>query len=319
MKFKLLLILWACLLSTVAVAEKRHYKHDILTQTFGFKAQSKATVKLEDLQQGCPARDCIPAIDKPEFGDPSALKMLSDKDLVLLVDYNNVRKAYPLKIMQSHEIVNDHFDDKPLAVTYCPLCASAVAFIPKVAGERVEFGVSGLLHNSDLVMYDRKTHSLWGQITGRSIMGPQTGQQLQRVYVAQLTWGQAKQNATNLKVLLPPRHSKQDYQKDYYAQYFASADTMFPVSLKDARLRQKSKVHGFIIDGQPVAVETSHLAEQTALLITIKGHQLNIVLKNDGTVHVKDLKTQKDYVPTLTYWFAWYNFHPDTELLSAKR
>lgn len=318
-KLKHLLILWGCFLTHAAMAEKRHYEHDILKQTFGFNQQTKATVKLDELQQGCGARDCIPAIDKPEFGPPAALKLLKDKDVVMLVDYNGVRKAYPLKIMQGHEIVNDHFNGKPLAVTYCPLCASAVAFIPKVAGELVEFGVSGLLHNSDLVMYDRKTHSLWGQITGRAIVGPQTGAKLERVYVAQLTWAQAQQNFADLQVLLPPRNSGQQYDKDYYAKYFKSDDTMFPVSLKDARLLQKTKVHGFIVDGQPVAVEVEYLASQTALLANIKGHRLNIVQKNDGTVHIKDLKTKQTYVPILTFWFAWYNFHPNTELLNTSR
>ncbi len=304
---------------TSAYADKGRFKHDILKQTFGFTDQTKATVKLSELRQGCGARDCIPPIDKPEFGAPSALKVLADDDIVMMINYNGVRKVYPLKIMQGHEIVNDHFNGKPLAVTYCPLCASAVAFIPKVAGEFVEFGVSGLLHNSDLVMYDRKTESLWGQITGRSIMGSQTGAQLERVYVAQVSWKQAKQNFPALKVLLPPGGSAQNYQKDYYAEYFKTDDTMFPVSLKDARLLQKAKVHGFIIDDQPVAVEVNHLAKQSALLTTIKGHKLNIVQKADGTVHIKDLKTKEAYIPTLTYWFAWYNFHPNTELLSQDR
>lgn len=323
MKFKIIMLLVTSmvgsLFSQTAMADKRHFKYDILKRTFGYNNDTQGTVKPKDLQQGCRARDCIPAIDNPQFGDTPSLKMLADEDVVMLIDYNNVRKAYPLKIMQSHEIVNDHFNGKPLAVTYCPLCASAVAFIPEVAGEMVEFGVSGLLHNSDLVMYDRKTNSLWGQITGRSIMGPQTGQSLKRVYVAQLTWAQASKNFPDLKLLLPPKDSGRNYEKDYYAKYFKSDETMFPVPLKDARLLQKTKVHGFIVDGQPVAVEVEHLAKQTALLTTIKGQEINIVQKKDGTVHVKNLKTKETYVPNLTFWFAWYNFHPNTELLNAKR
>ncbi|MFT5163694.1 MAG: hypothetical protein ACI9FJ_002291 [Alteromonadaceae bacterium] len=320
MKTKLIMIvaLTGSLFAQPALADRK-FDHNILKDTFHFTKKTKNNVKLAELQQGCNARDCIPAIDKPRFGPPSALKVLGETDVVMVVDYNGVQKAYPLRIMQGHEIVNDHFDGKPLAVTYCPLCASAVAFIPEVDGKMVEFGVSGLLHNSDLVMYDRKTESLWGQITGLSIMGPQTGNKLKRVYVAQLTWAQAQQNFTDLVVLLPPTDSKQNYQKDFYAKYFKTDDTMFPVSLKDARLLQKAKVHGFIIDDQPVAVEITHLAEQTALLTKVNGHRINIVQRKDGTVHIKDLKTKQTYVPTLTYWFAWYNFHPNTQLLSKDR
>lgn len=309
------------LLSQSAMAKLQRKNNTILKHSFGYNQQSKASVNIKALHQGCRVVDCIPAINNPRFA--SALEIakkfaLDDDDIVMLVDYNGVHKAYPLKIMQGHEIVNDSFLDKRLTVSYCPLCASAVAFIPQVAGEMVEFGVSGLLHNSDLVMYDRKTKSLWGQITGRAIMGPQTGQQLERVYVAQLRWAQAKANFPAVKVLLPPPGSRQDYQRNYYADYFKSNKTMFPVAINDRRLGQKTKVQGFIIDDQAFAIEVNYLAEQTALLVKVNGHQLNIVQKTDGTVLVKDLKTKQTYPPLMTFWFAWINFHPDSQLITQK-
>jgi hypothetical protein len=324
MKLKTILIaiLLALLFTYVVMAQSRYHNTDILNDTFAYNQHSKASVDITDLLQGCRARDCIPAINQPIFASAKefdAQQYLGDNELVMLVDYNKIQKAYPLKIMQGHEVVNDKFNGKALVVSYCPLCASAVAFIPQVNGDMVEFGVSGLLHNSDLVMYDRKTYSLWGQITARAIMGPQTGHQLKRVYVAQISWAQAKANFPQLHVLLPPLGSRQNYQRDFYQGYFSHDNTMFPVSLKDARLLQKSKVHGFIIDEQPIAVEAKYLTQQNALLLNVNGHQLNIVQKSDGTVSVKDSKTNQSYVPTLVFWFAWYNFHPTTQLFSHAR
>ncbi len=311
-RFTLLLLL--CLASVSAQAERR-FEKDILKETFKFTQETKATVNLADLHQGCPERDCIPSIDDPSF-TTSKLTKYADDEPVMVVDYNGVQRAYSLYIMQNHEIVNDHFNGKPLAVTYCPLCASAVAFIPKVNGKITTFGVSGVLHNSDLVMYDRETESLWGQITGTSIVGSQTGNKLERVYVSQHSWKRAKRLFPNLEVLLPPDGSSAEYNEDYYAKYKSEDKVMFPVSLKDARLLNKAEVFGFELDGQAVAVESKFLHENRAVLEIINGKKVNIVLKADGIVEVRNLTDKKTVVATMTYWFAWYSFHPKTLLFN---
>ena len=149
-----------------------------------------ANLDLGLLDLGCPARDCIPSIDKPEFETPAeANGWLKPTDLVVSVTHNGVTKAYPVKILNWHEIVNDDFNGEPLAVTFCPLCNSALVFLrPIIDGKILEFGVSGRLYKSDLVMYDRQTASFWSQIEGRAIIGPLAGTRLEYVPTEMMTW-----------------------------------------------------------------------------------------------------------------------------------
>jgi thiol-disulfide isomerase/thioredoxin len=149
-----------------------------------------ADLDLSLLNLGCPARDCIPSIDRPEFETPTeASHWLKPTDLVVSVTHNGVTKAYPVKVLNWHEIVNDDFNGEPVAVTFCPLCNSALVFRrPIVDGKILEFGVSGRLYKSDLVMYDRQTASFWSQIEGRAIIGPLAGTRLEYIPMEMMTW-----------------------------------------------------------------------------------------------------------------------------------
>jgi thiol-disulfide isomerase/thioredoxin len=165
-----------------------------------------ADLDLGLLDLGCPARDCIPSIDQPEFETPTeAQGWLKPTDLVVLVTYNGATKAYPVKILNWHEIVNDDFNGEPLAITFCPLCNSALVFRrPVVDGKTLEFGVSGRLYKSDLVMYDRQTASFWSQIEGRAIIGPLAGQRLEYVPTEMMTWQKWQERYSIAWVLARP-------------------------------------------------------------------------------------------------------------------
>ena len=132
----------------------------------------RAKISLEDLQQGCPVKDCIPSIDDPVYLTvEEADSELNPNDRIFGVSHNGEAKAFPQRIMNWHEIVNTFMGDTPVAITFCPLCGTAETFVREVNGEIAEFGVSGKLYNSDLVMYDRNEGSLWQQITGEAIIG----------------------------------------------------------------------------------------------------------------------------------------------------
>jgi thiol-disulfide isomerase/thioredoxin len=165
-----------------------------------------ADLDLGLLDLGCPARDCIPSIDQPEFETPTeAQGWLKPTDLVVSVTYNGATKAYPVKILNWHEIVNDDFNGEPLAITFCPLCNSALVFRrPIVDGKTLEFGVSGRLYKSDLVMYDRQTASFWSQIEGRAIIGPLAGQRLEYVPTEMMTWQKWQERYSIAWVLARP-------------------------------------------------------------------------------------------------------------------
>jgi hypothetical protein len=140
---------------------------------------NRHTIDYDELLSGGPPRDGIPSIDNPQFISPDAAgEWLADNEPVIALEIDGHARAYPLQILTWHEIVNDIVADVPVAVTFCPLCNSAITFDRRLDGEVYEFGTSGLLRNSDLVMYDRTTEGLWQQFTGEAIAGDLAGAQL---------------------------------------------------------------------------------------------------------------------------------------------
>jgi len=291
--------------------------HDILRQELNYNDHSKASVQLSELYQGCPQLDCIESIDEPEFINGENAQHYLENEPVMVVNYNGESKAYSLKIMQKHEVVNDEFNKKPLVITYCPLCNSAVALIPKVNGRFTTFGVSGLLYNSDLVLYDRHTLSLWGQITGEAIVGERTGDKLERVYVGMINWKHAKLMYPGVKALLPPKNTQLDYDADTFSDYKSNDNILFPVSVKDARLMNKAEIIGFKVNNQAVAIDLDYLKQNRVFMEKVNGKTVNVVMKVNGRLEVKNLTDKTDIVPVWMYWFAWYNFHPDTLLIKT--
>jgi hypothetical protein len=138
------------------------------------------TVEYSELLSGGPPRDGIRSIDDPKFIDPEqASAWLADNEPVIFLELNGDARAYPLQIITWHEIINDQVGGVPAVITFCPLCNSALAFDSTVNGQVFEFGVSGLLRNSDLIMYDRTTETLWQQFTGDGIVGDLAGTRLE--------------------------------------------------------------------------------------------------------------------------------------------
>ena len=152
---------------------------------------SKATVDLNEILVGIPAsdpRDMIPPIDDPAFDPVSQTDWLTDQDPGLALEIDGLARFYPLAVLTRHEIVNDEFGEVPVAVTYCPLCNTGVVFDRRFDGQVLRLGVSGLLRNSDLVMWDDVTQSLWQQITGESIVGEYAGQSLTPIGAGIVRW-----------------------------------------------------------------------------------------------------------------------------------
>jgi hypothetical protein len=135
---------------------------------------SKSSVDMSEITSGGPRKDGIPSIDKPNFTPASKVDIPSTVPVISL-HLNGDARAYPLGILMSHEIVNDRVGGIPVTVTYCPLCNSAIVFDARLDGMELEFGTSGNLRNSDLVMYDRQTESWWQQFLGEAIVGELTG------------------------------------------------------------------------------------------------------------------------------------------------
>lgn len=158
---------------------------------------SKATVALDEILVGIPTsdpRDAIPPLDNPAFRPVSETSWIADREPGVFIEQEGDARFYPLSVMTRHEIVNDVIGGIPIAVTYCPLCNTAVGFDRRFEGQTLRLGVSGLLRNSDLVMWDDATQSLWQQVTGEAIVGEQAGKRLSLFPTAIIRWADFKEN-----------------------------------------------------------------------------------------------------------------------------
>ena len=206
-------------------------------------------IRLEEIAWGGVRVDGIPALDNPKMIPPAEAKYLDPDDLVFGVEINGDARAYPLRIANWHEMVNDVVGGVPVSLAYCTLCGAGILFDGRVRGGDAPFtfGSSGLLYRSNKLMYDRQTDSLWNQFTGRAVVGPLTGSgiELKVLPIVIAPWSEwlARHPQTTVLSL------DTGYQRDYgpgvaYRDYFASKDLMFPALVADHRLEQKDIVFG---------------------------------------------------------------------------
>ena len=184
---------------------------------------SKHSVDLGDIMSGGPPKDGIPSIDEPKFVAVAESKDLAPTEPVVGLTIEGDARAYPLRILTWHEIVNDVVGGVPVAVTYCPLCNSAIVFDRRVDGTATEFGTTGKLRNSDLVMYDRATESWWQQFLGQAIVGERTGTLLRIIPARLESWERFAARHPEGKVLVPNNPGMRSYGMNPYAGYDSSA------------------------------------------------------------------------------------------------
>ena len=272
-------------------------------------------VPAREIREGGPGRDGIPALFSPRFETAAHAIDLDTHDRVLGVSHAGVSKAYPIRILNYHEIVNDRFNDTPIAVTFCPLCGSGIAFFADAGGQVRRFGVSGLLYNSDVLMYDRETDSLWSQIMGQAISGPAKGTRLQALPIRHTTWSDWRARHPDTLVLVPPPGSRSNYNVDPYAGYADSNKVWFPVAHRDRRYGNKTVLIGARIGAATKAWPFVELPPgQSRIDDTVDGHPVVVVYDLESQAG-RVLDTAGHELPSFTaYWFAWVAFHPETEI-----
>lgn len=204
----------------------------------------KHSVPLSEIFSGGPPKDGIPAIDKPAFDSVAAAdKWLKPKEPVILFERNGDVRAYPLQILIWHEIVNDKVGGVPATITFCPLCNTAIAFDRRLDGRVLDFGTTGNLRFSDLVMYDRQTESWWQQITGEAIVGELTGKRLTYLPAQIISWETFKSNFPQGKVLNRDTGHYRSYGRNPYVGYDNIESSPFLYSgPRDSRLRPMERV-----------------------------------------------------------------------------
>ena len=247
----------------------------------------------DEIVSGGPPPDGIPPIDEPKFLAPGAVGFVTDQEPVLAVEVGGEAKAYPLQIMTWHEIVNDTIGGVPVTVTYCPLCNTGIAFErPTIDGQLLDFGTSGKLYNSNLVMYDRQTESYWAQATGQAIVGELTGRQLEFVPARILSFADWTADNPDGLVLSDDTGFGRPYGENPYVNYDSSGDPFLFTGERDTRLGQTDRVLGLDIGGDVVAFPYAELEERAdgrwSVVADEVGGQPVVVIWKDGTTSALD-------------------------------
>jgi hypothetical protein len=327
------------------------------------KEEESSIVPLDQIVSGGPPPDGIPSIDDPKFISlQEADKHLEDSELVLGLNINGDIRAYPLQILVWHEIVNDNVGGVPVAVTYCPLCFTNQVFNSTIIDDKgkaviLEFGTSGKLYNSNLVMYDRTTESLWSQAMAQGIVGKFAGVKLDRIPFDVAYWKEWKQLYPDSKVLSTDTGSTRPYGVDPYGDYYTSEDVLFPVSNNDDRLGLKEIVIGFENKGQHKAYKLQEIENKKVINDQVNSKPIVLfslhpfmVRAYDSVVDGQTLEfsyntKDQNFVDKQTnslwnfegkaisgqmkgkqltrlpfdegFWFEWVTFHPKTELYNS--
>jgi hypothetical protein len=252
-------------------------------------------VPIDEIISGGPPPDGIPPLDAPVFVDVAdAVDELEGAEAVVALEINGDARAYPVRVMIWHEIVNDTVGDVPVSVTYCPLCNSAVSYRREVNGVETTFGTSGRLFASALVMYDRLTESLWTHFDGRAIVGVLTGTELEPVASPLMAWDDFVAAYPGGRVLdwTQTGHSR-DYGRNPYAGYDDAGTQPFLFrGIVDDRERAKQRVVGIATDDASVAYSMAVLAggDGSATAVTVGERDL-VILWKPGQSSALDART----------------------------
>lgn len=285
----------------------------------GFDYSNKR-IPLSEIKSGGPPKDGIPALMQPKtISSKKADSKLSGSDRVIGMVINGKARAYPIRILNWHEIVNDRLGDMDIAVTYCPLCGTGMVFDAAVNGKKMTFGVSGKLYNSDVLLYDHESESLWSQLKMEAVTGKYSGKKLKLFPSKLTTWKDWKKRYPSTTVISFKTGYRRDYSRNPYLDYEQSRLLYFPVSQRNNRLHPKAWVIAIVVNNNAKAYPFSVL-ERTGSEVSdrVGGKPITVQFDSDSrSAVIRDGKG--NIVPSVTaYWFAWFAFYPETGIYAIK-
>lgn len=255
-------------------------------------------VDVVEIRSGGPPPDGIPAIDEPRFLSPDAVRTLADQEPVIALELDGEARAYPLEVLMWHEIVNDTVAGVPVTVTYCPLCNTAVVYDRRLGDRVLDFGTSGKLYHSALVMYDRQTESLWAHFTAEALAGVLAGQELDTYPAAIVSWASWRDAHPDGIVLSRDTGFSRQYGQNPYPGYDDVDRQPFLFRGEvDGRLAAMERVVAVGRDAEPVAVRLDPLAEAGVVEVTVDGDPVTVwhlpgtgsALDDDDTANGRDV------------------------------
>ena len=268
-----------------------------------------SSIPLSDVLGGGPTKDGIPAILSPKFTSVTdAGAWLDDEGLGMIYRNEGITRFYPYAILYWHEIVNDNVNGKPITVTFCPLCGSALIFDAKDD----MFGVSGKLWESNLLMYDKKSETLWSQIRGEAVVGERTGELLERLDANVITFAELKESHPDAEVLSKDTGYRRSYGDSPYGDYESNNRLFFPVSESNEAFHKKDLFHIIYVGNKSVGFLRSDLVEAGEAELEVDGQTIRAEVTNDGTIKVSNESTGEQLPGFITMWFSWVT-HIDGE------
>ncbi len=313
-----------CLGATLAQASPEFWKLEWPKTDF-----EKTSVDFKEIFSGGPPKDGIPAINDPKFAPVAEIDDIPDTEPVVGVTLGGETKAYPLRILMWHEIVNDRIGGIPVAVTFCPLCNAAVVFDGRLGDKVLDFGTTGKLRNSDLVMYDRQTESWWQQFTATAIVGELLGQKLTFVPARLESFANFKKRAPDGLVQIPTLKGLRRYGSNPYEGYDSSSRPFLYRGAMPANVAPLSRV--VAIEGESRAWALDYLRNEKrveldgGLVITWEPGQnsaldTGVIARGTdvGNVLVQRKTGDKleDVVYRVDFAFAYHAFHPEDPIVT---
>ena len=235
---------------------------------------SRRSISFDEILSGGPPKDGIPAIDNPQFvAATEADEWLQDLEPVTVFENDGDVRIYPYQILTWHEIVNDVVGGRPVGVTFCPLCNTAIVFDATVDGRALDFGTTGRLRYSNLLMYDRQTESWWQQATGEAVMGEFTGRQLDFLPASTISWAEARDTFPNAQVLSRDTGFRRNYGQNPYAGYdnINNSPFLFDGPFPPDQLPPMARVTTVALNGEAVAYPEEVLREVSVVNDTVGG------------------------------------------------
>ncbi len=281
----------------------------------GFRLEP-AAVPVEEILRGGPPRDGIPALTDPKHV-PAAESSWSPDTFVIGVALGGEARAYPIPILNWHELVNDSLGGQPILVSYCPLCGTGIVFERRMGQTVRRFGVSGLLFRSDLLLYDQETESLWSQIAARAVTGPSLGQRLTPLRSRMLPWKEWREQHPDTRVLDRETGHARPYHRSPYEGYERSEQVSFPVPL-DRRYHPKMPTLGLRKrDGPARAYPAAELVRAGGRAAETFAGSV-VAVSYDPERQVFEVEAPPEVEVIEGYWFAWMAFHPESTVFVAR-
>jgi hypothetical protein len=306
-------IVWLALI-LVILAEGHAFAAEPMRNGFTLTPSS---IPASEILAGGPPRDGIQALNRPAT-IPATQADWPNQELILGIVVGGRARAYPVAILNWHELVNDTLGGESILVSFCPLCGTGMIFDRSVAGSVRAFGVSGLLYQSDLLMYDRESESLWSQISAEAVVGPLLGKRLRLLRSRMDNWGNWRRDHPDTSVLSRNTGHRRDYSRSPYQGYSTSKDLYFPAPT-DPRYHPKMPTLGMRIPGEGSRAYTaSELAENGGSVAeNFLGRAVRVSYDANRQLFSSEAPSEVEIVEG--FWFAWAAFHPKTSVFKANQ